>query len=553
MVLRILVSALLLGIAGSALAAPAKQKPAAQAPQAENASIVTYTPYDSLIDPFTASIRKALSEFPEDGDFVDKRDRAAVVEFYSEQGYAPAWTKDGVLTEKARAIVLKLGKADEDGLDPRAYRTPPIGLGKYVRAGTETLGRADVSLSLAIAAYVRNAYAGRLEPSKVSPNFGYEPHLPDAIAALTEIAGAADPVAAIEAYNPPHEQFKRLRAKLAELRKAEIAEKPVEVPPGATLKPGMTDPRVPVLRARLDIAAPVAAETADLYDDTLVEAVKTFQKSAGLKPDGMVGKGTLGVLNRAPVDPVPVILANMERWRWMPRDLGKFYVQVSIPDFQLDVMRNGVDIHSTRIVVGKVQNQTPIFSDEIEHIIVNPAWNVPASITKKEMLPAAQANPASLSGYEVFYNFNGRYRQIDPSSVDWYNVDVRRVQIRQPPGERNALGNIKFMFPNPYDVYLHDTPSKSLFQRDYRAFSHGCMRVMDPMAFADALLVDEPDFNAAKLKKMVGGPEKLVKLARHVPVHITYFTASVGDDGNLKLRDDLYGHDKTIEAAFGLL
>jgi murein L,D-transpeptidase YcbB/YkuD len=248
-----------------------------------------------------------------------------------------------------------------------------------------------------------------------------------------------------------------------------------------------------------------------------------------------------------------VIIANMERWRWMPRDLGKFYVQVSIPNFQLDVMRNGTDIHSTRIVVGKVQNQTPIFSDQIEHIIVNPAWHVPASITKKEMLPAAQANPASLSGYEVFYNFNGRYRQIDPFSVDWYSVDVRRVQIRQPPGERNALGNIKFMFPNSYDVYLHDTPSKSLFQRDYRAYSHGCMRVMDPMAFADALLLDEPNFNAAKLKKMVGGGEKLVKLARHVPVHITYFTAAVDADGNLQMYGDLYGHDERIEKAFGLL
>ncbi len=544
MAVRILAVLALIAASGSAVAAPPPTK-------AEGFPPIFYVPPGTAAVAQDSPIQKALGTLPQDGEFLDKRDRAAVAEFYAEKEFKPAWTKDGQLTEQAKAIVLRLGKADEDGLDPAAYRTPSVGIGEYVKVDEEGLAQADVQLSLAIAAYVRHAYAGRLEPSKVSANFGYTPHLPDEIAALAEIAAAADPVAAMEAYNPPHEGYKRLRTKLAEARTAKPEERPVEVPAGATLKPGMVDARVPVLRARLAIY--LSSENGELYDETLVDAVKAFQKESGLKPDGMVGKGTLGVLNRVPVDPVPVILANMERWRWMPRDLGKFYVQVSIPDFKLDVMRNGVDIHSTRIVVGKVQNQTPIFSDQIEHIIVNPAWHVPASITKKEMLPAAQANPASLSGYEVFYNFNGRYRQIDPYSVDWYSVDVRRVQIRQPPGERNALGSIKFMFPNSYDVYLHDTPSKSLFQRDYRAFSHGCMRVMDPMAFADALLLDEPNFNAVKLKKMVGGGEKMVKLASHVPVHITYFTASVDDDGNLQLHDDIYGHDRRIEEAFGLL
>ena len=178
--------------------------------------------------------------------------------------------------------------------------------------------------------------------------------------------------------------------------------------------------------------------------------------------------------------------------------------------------------------------------------------NVPASIAKKEMLPAAQANPASLADYQVLANIGGRFRVVDPYMIDWRTVDMRKIQIRQPPGERNALGNIKFMFPNPYSVYLHDTPSKSLFQRDYRAFSHGCMRVMDPMSFADALLVNEPKISSATLKKLIGGPETQVNLTHHVPVHITYFTAWVDDDGSLVLRDDLYGHDKRIEAALGL-
>jgi murein L,D-transpeptidase YcbB/YkuD len=168
-----------------------------------------------------------------------------------------------------------------------------------------------------------------------------------------------------------------------------------------------------------------------------------------------------------------------------------------------------------------------------------------------EMLPAARSNPGALRGYQVFALIKGRYRAVDPRFINWRTVDMRKIQIRQPPGERNALGKIKFMFPNAYSVYLHDTPSKSLFQRDYRAYSHGCMRVMEPMEFADALLSEEVDLNAAYLKKLFGGSEKRVNLTKKVPVHITYFTAWVGESGALETRDDLYGHDAHIENALG--
>jgi murein L,D-transpeptidase YcbB/YkuD len=551
---RILLSLLLLTLAGGAFAAPKKAgaaKPATPADLVETAGIPAYTLYDRIIDPMTAAIRLELAAAGRNGSFLDKRDGAAVAEHYAEQGYAPSWISAGKLSDRAKKIILRIAEADADGLDPDAYPTPTVSLGQFTSADVSELARADVQLSLAIVTYARHAYAGRLEPGSVSPNFGYKPHLPDSVAVLSEVAGAADPAAVLDAYNPQHPEFLRLREKLAELRQAEAGDPPPLVPPGAVLKPGMNDPRVPVLRARLQVETDAAEP--DLYDPVLVAAVEEFQKGAGLKADGFVGKGTLAALNKVPVDPVPVIIANMERWRWMPRDLGGFYVRVGIPDFQLEVVRNGQVVHNTRIVVGKVQNQTPIFSDVIEHIIVNPAWHVPASITKKEMLPAAQANPASLSGYEVFANIGGRYRRVDPWMIDWYNVDIRKIQIRQPPGERNALGNIKFMFPNPYDVYLHDTPSKSLFKRDYRAYSHGCMRVMDPMAFADALLASEPGLNANKLKKMIGGPERMVRLTRHVPVHLTYFTAVVDESGQLSLHDDLYGHDVRIEKAFGLI
>jgi murein L,D-transpeptidase YcbB/YkuD len=344
-----------------------------------------------------------------------------------------------------------------------------------------------------------------------------------------------------------------MREALARARGEASQNKMPEIPAGPTLKPGMTDPRVLVLRERLEVDAAPGIDPA-VFDDTLVEAVAAFQKDNGLRPDGMVGGGTVAKLNQAVADPTPVIISNMERWRWLPRDLGRFYVNVNIPQFEAILHRDGVVTHATRIVVGKPANKTPIFSDEIEHVIVNPYWNVPASITAKEMLPEIMADPSSLTrqNFEVFANVDGRFREVDPMFVDWYTVNPRQIQIRQRPGGGNALGNIKFMFPNKYDVYLHDTPTKSLFQRDYRAFSHGCMRVMNPMDFAAALLTEEPSLSVAKIKKLIGGPEQQLDMAKHVPVHITYFTAWVDEDGKLQLRDDIYGYDGKVRKALGL-
>jgi murein L,D-transpeptidase YcbB/YkuD len=237
----------------------------------------------------------------------------------------------------------------------------------------------------------------------------------------------------------------------------------------------------------------------------------------------------------------------------MPEDLGAFYVRVNVPNFDLDIYQDGNVVFNTRIVVGQTDKQTPIFSDEIETAVVNPTWNIPASIAVKEMLPKLRAGSGALNGYQVFANFDGRFRPIDPMMVDWSSVDMRRIQIKQPPGEANALGSIKFLFPNPYAVYLHDTPSKSFFQRDYRALSHGCMRVMNPWDFAAALLKHDPNVSVARLRKLVGGKETAVNLSTHIPVHITYFTAWVDGAGDLQVRSDLYGHDREVEQGLGLI
>ena len=573
-----------------------------------------YTTGDRAVDPMSETIRAILINAGGQGDFLEKKDVGALDAFYRAQSYAPSWILDGKLTERALAVIARIKAADTDGLDPSVYHLPLVQIGVAMAATPEALARAEVTLSQAVVDYVHDAHSGRLDPADISQNLDYKPHIADPVVALNKISMADDAAKVLASYNPQHPEFQALREKLAEARANQKSLPPI-IAAGRNLKLGVRDPRVVVLRERLKIAPPAppekpaavdtiasaeppaAAATADgavvtpvsatpgapeaaqpeatpavdstvvatteppakpfdpeVFDDSVDAAVKAFQESAGLKPDGIIGPATLGRLNAAADNHVDTILVNMERWRWMPEDLGNFYVRVNIPNFNLDIYKNGKIFYTTRIVVGQPTKQTPIFSNEIQYVIVNPVWNVPASIAVKEMLPEIQANPGkALNGYQVFANIGGRFRAVDPWTVDWRNVDMRRIQIKQPPGEKNALGSIKFMFPNPFAVYLHDTPSKSLFQKDYRAFSHGCMRVMNPWDFAAALLTHDPNVSAASLKKLVGGPQTQINLTRPIPVNITYFTAWVDDSGKLQVRPDIYGHDAEMEKAFGLV
>jgi len=310
--------------------------------------------------------------------------------------------------------------------------------------------------------------------------------------------------------------------------------------------PGGIDDRVPLLRERLGAPLGPDAEPA-LYDEALVAAVEEFQRQSGLSDDGIVGPRTLIALNGlSPEQEIAAIVANLERWRWMPRDLGEFHVFVNVPEFVARVVDEDEIVHETRVIVGTPKNRTPTFSHVMSHVIVNPYWNVPASIVREEMMPQVQRDPSYFArhGYEVFANVGGRTRQINSYWVNWYAVNPRQISIRQVPGDHNALGRIKFMFPNQHSVYLHDTPTKRLFERDVRAFSHGCVRVQNPLDFADALLPHAaPDWNSSRLEQMYGGPERRVDFDNPIPVHISYFTAQADADGEMRFFDDVYGYD----------
>ncbi|WP_029076690.1 L,D-transpeptidase family protein [Kaistia adipata] len=507
---------------------------------------------DAASDPAAQALKVLLAAQPKTGSFIEKRDRAALAEFYAERDYQPVWMVDGAYTPQARAVMARIAAAEEDGLDPAAYRLPPATIGATTPAGAEIAASVDLVLSQAVLLYARQAYAGRLDPSSISKLITIKPLLPDPIEVLASVSSASDGATAIASFNPPHEGYLRLKKALADARATETGPRLARVPEGKSMKLGLADPRVPLLRARLEVPAP--SEAPEVYDEALAAAVKSFQSSKGLTADGIAGNATVAYVNGTGRSHTAEIIANMERWRWLPRDLGAFHIMANVPEYLVRVVDNGVVVHTTRTVVGKMTNQTPIFSDQMESIVVNPSWNVPASITTKEMLPAARRDPSYMSrkGYQVLANVDGKYRPIDPQMVDWSNVNPRQIMIRQPPGDDNALGSVKFLFPNEHAVYLHDTPSKSFFKRDARALSHGCVRVQDPLEFADVLLTHQGGWTKQRLRKMIGGKEKWINLPNRIPIHLTYFTAFVGDSGSLETRPDVYGFNARVEKALGL-
>jgi murein L,D-transpeptidase YcbB/YkuD len=456
------------------------------------------------------------------------REREALKSFYEARADKPVWIVDGAWTPEARAIASRLGAAGEDGLDPRAYPVPPLA----DHPDDKAVAEADLRLSAAAILYARDARGGRVNPASISRLITPTLELPPADAVLTKLSGAGPKAGEVlQAYNPATKGYLALKAQLAALKAARSGRAPLTLPPGPTLKLGMHDRRVPALRTHFGLEA-TSDPTA--YDAPVADAVGQFQRERGLPGDGSLNVRTAMALADSGRATKPgeeaEILVNMERWRWLPSDLGTDYVLVNVPEFRLRIVRGGTVRDEARVIVGKPESPTPIFSGQMEYAVVNPSWYVPPSLLKTMVPKLASYGGKTWGGYEI----------------------VRRgghISLRQPPGEKNALGFIKFMFPNQHSVYLHDTPNRSLFSASTRAFSHGCVRVDDPFRFADAVL---PDWSEERLKRLIGKGEKTLRLPQKLPVHIAYFTASVDEGGTLRRLPDLYGYDAPIRAALGL-
>ena len=471
--------------------------------------------------------------------------------FYGGRHFEPIWLAtapngDVAFSEPAQKILKLFEAAESEGLRPSDYLTPdldPAG----AKGDPAKLAALETAFSGAALRYATHLYNGRIIPQSIDANFDIQPKPLDTAALLVQLAGSPDPVAVLAALEPAHPEFLALKSALATFDETQT-DRPAQIAEGPSLKPGMSDPRVPLLRTRLELPAVDGL----VYDDAMVEAMKAFQTAEQLDVDGVMGPATLAALNGGlPVTRADII-ANMERWRWMPRDLGAFNVFVNIPEYRLAINRDGAEEYTTRVVVGTTKNQTPVFSDNIRHVVVNPYWNVPSSIIKGEIAPAVLRNPGYTDAKNMDLIYNGDV--VSPWQVNWSMVSSSNFpfRVRQRPGPGNSLGQIKFLFPNKHDVYLHDTPSKSLFSRAYRAYSHGCVRVENPMAFADALMANEANISRASLEAMFGPNEKWVNPQTQIPVHIAYFTVRAEQDGALKSFGDVYGHNAKLIAAMGL-
>jgi murein L,D-transpeptidase YcbB/YkuD len=485
--------------------------------------------------------------------------------FYGARHFEPLWlttAADGAVafSPKAEAIMSVFRKSTLEGFNPADYLTPALDVAA-AGADPEKLAALETAFSAATIRYAQDAYGGRVNPLDVNSTWTIEPKRVNAAELLIDLAKSDDPQAILADLSPHSREFLTLKAALAKFYGGdEIVDSAVTIPEGPMLRPGMQDDRVTLLRQRLDVPEPEIPETASSdaqakvdinYDAPLVTAVKAFQESLGLTADGIVGPATVAALNGGAATTKEDIIANMERWRWEPDDLGDFNVFVNIPEFRLGIYDHGKLAYSTRVVVGRPQNQTPVFNNSIKHIVVNPYWNVPPSIAVNEIKPNLMANPGYLASQNMEMLYGGKV--VNAAAIDWTTTNINSFHVRQKPGGGNALGQIKFLFPNEHDVYLHDTPSKSLFSRSYRAYSHGCVRVQNPMEFADALLrTSNPQITAASLESLFGPTEKWVNIANHVPVHIAYFTLRVDEDGTIRSYGDVYGMNKRMKELLGL-
>lgn len=508
----------------------------------------------SMSEGVAIGVRDRLSTAQRNLSDGDKSDRDALAQFYIARANQPIWVTETGLSAKAKAVIDEIRRADDWGLEAADFDLPVADLGN--EPSRDALVDAETKISLAALKYARFARGGRIpDPRRMSSYLDRDPPLLSPVKVLESLIATNDPGGYLASLHPTHEGFQRLRNKLIALRNAEASEQPVIMPAtGPLLRPGTKHPDVAILRQRLKAqSAPPAADGTpadpDVYDAALEDAVKAYQRENGMTQDGLVGRNTRAALNggKRKVDE-GLLIANMEQWRWMPEDLGKTYVWVNLPEYQVRVIKDGRVIHEERVIAGKTDKQTPVFSHELETVVLHPFWGVPESIKVKELLPTL-ARGGSLDHRGLRLQYNGR--DVDATQIDWSRADIRNYHVYQPPGGGNVLGVVKFMFPNKHQVYMHDTPTKNLFNEAQRTYSHGCVRVRNPMRLAEILLKEDKGWDEEKVHSLLrNGPENNnIQLESKIPVHVTYFTAWVDDTGELRSRPDVYSHEKRIRLA----
>ena len=510
---------------------------------------------ESVADTLPAGSLRALITTAPLSVAASQLDWALIRDFYEGRDFAPVWTDGNKLRHKAWFAIDRLARADEDGLFPDEYHVDEIyrGIGESVAADALELYLTDGLLR-----YIRHMRRGRLDPRTADTEWHIPPPAVDPVAELAGIVASPSIQDALQELIPRHSGYRRLRSLLQSLRSLGGSGGWPVVPPGASLERGGYDQRIHVLRHRLMLSGYLSGfDYRDTYhyDAELERAVREFQSAHGLESDGVVGRKTLAALN-VPVDErIQQTQLNMERWRWMPDDLGERYLLVNMAGFELQAVENDETVMDMRVIIGRPYRSTPAFLGTMRYLVINPYWNVPHKLAVLDLLPKQQADPGYLpgKGFRVYAGWGKDAPELDPGDIDWpsYTAENFPYRLIQDPGEVNSLGRIKFMLPNPYAVYLHDTPSRHLFNRPVRTFSSGCIRVAEPVQLANFVLNDGRDYMTPDVPEAISsGENQIVSLPRVVPVYMLYQTAWVDDEGMAHFRDDVYGRDFLVLRAW---
>lgn len=500
------------------------------------------------------TIREQLAKSIQEG--TNEAGLAKLQRFYAQRDYQPVWILEndsGALLDTALALI---GQADGEGLSGSDYHIETL---RRLREASPDHGSLSLELAItrSLLALTHDLYRGRLTAASADPDWHIPQQSFDPVDFLQKNTVSANPAKleqALAGLSPDIPQYHVLKQLLTRLRALAAAGTAwMRIPDDiSSIHPQTRHTAISLIRQRIREAHSVfgkpeydiADDGSNLYDDRLVKAIKAFQQQYGLNADGVIGKNTRRALNMTAVEHIQQLRITLERLRWLPRKFSSRYILVNIAGFNLAAIRNNERVLEMRIVVGHDYRSTPSFSSRISHLIVNPYWNVPASIASKDLLPKQQHNPGFFAseGIRVFSDYRHE-SEVDPDSIDWHGLSRLPYALRQEPGRKNALGTIKFMFPNPFSIYLHDTPSKYLFQKDIRTFSSGCIRLEKPLQLAEFLL--GPVFEQTRIaEKIDSGKTQTVHLPESVPIYLLYLTVWGDEQGEVHFSSDVYGRDK---------
>lgn len=477
--------------------------------------------------------------------------RHVLPRFYEQRNFEMAWRKKKDVDELLEAI----SNAHLEGLRAEDYHLEMI---KHYRAmkNRSAFERAeyDILLSDAFLIYGSHLLSGKVNPETLNAEWKADRREADMAAVLENTLKERSVSQSLEDLKPKYKAYERLKRSLVMYRDIEKSGGWQLIPAGETLEPGMEDERILPLRKRLSSTGDLPiykVQNELLFDEKLEEAVKKFQRRHGLTADGAIGPNTLSILNTSVYDRIEKLIVNLERCRWLPQDLGEHYILTNIANFELELVRKNEIELEMDVIVGKEFRKTPVFSSRMTYLVLNPTWTIPPTILANDVLPAIKKDISYLSKnrMKIISGSGSREVEVDPSTIDWLTITAKNFpyMIRQEPGTHNALGAVKFMFPNTYNVYLHDTNRKDLFDKTDRALSSGCIRVSKPIDLTTHLLKDDPKWDRKKIEAAIAsGKTQTIMLPQPVNVHLLYWTAYMDENELINFRKDIYERDQNL-------